>query len=138
MTTYAEKLKDPRWQKKRLEILERDNWSCRYCGDDTSTLYAHHIIYFSGTEPWDYDCKNIITLCDKCHTFEHEQQANGDAMRLTLHDTGIPQTIGACFLSFIVEKHGRDKFKDFMKSELNTSEIKCIYGNKLRKFAEGL
>ena len=30
---YSEKLKDPRWQKKRLEILERDNFRCQYCGD---------------------------------------------------------------------------------------------------------
>jgi len=26
--TYSEKLKDPRWQKKRLEILSRDNFTC--------------------------------------------------------------------------------------------------------------
>lgn len=26
--TYAEKLKDPRWQKKRLRILERDAFAC--------------------------------------------------------------------------------------------------------------
>ena len=26
---YSEKLKDPRLQKKRLQILERDNWTCQ-------------------------------------------------------------------------------------------------------------
>jgi hypothetical protein len=25
---YSDKLKDPRWQKKRLQIMERDNWCC--------------------------------------------------------------------------------------------------------------
>ncbi len=29
--TYAEQLKDPRWQKRRLEILQRDEWRC-LCG----------------------------------------------------------------------------------------------------------
>lgn len=28
--TYAEKLKDPRWQKRRLEIFERDDWTCQF------------------------------------------------------------------------------------------------------------
>jgi len=30
--TYKEKLLDPRWQKKRLEVLERDGWACRALG----------------------------------------------------------------------------------------------------------
>lgn len=30
--SYAEKFKDPRWQKKRLKIMERDNWKCCECG----------------------------------------------------------------------------------------------------------
>ena len=25
--SYSDKLKDPRWQRKRLEIFERDNWT---------------------------------------------------------------------------------------------------------------
>ena len=36
--TYLEKLKDPRWQKKRLEILERDGWKCMACGEKEKTL----------------------------------------------------------------------------------------------------
>ena len=45
---YAEKLKDPRWQKKRLEILERDAWVCQKCFDTKSTLHVHHRIYNGG------------------------------------------------------------------------------------------
>jgi len=29
--TYAEKLKDPRWQKKRLERLDLAEWECEIC-----------------------------------------------------------------------------------------------------------
>lgn len=50
---YAEKLKDPRWQKKRLEILERDKWMCRGCCETQKTLHVHHIFYVHGLEPWD-------------------------------------------------------------------------------------
>lgn len=67
---YAEKLKNPKWQKKRLEILSRDNFKCAYCGDDTSTLHVHHEIYI-GKNPWDTPDEHLITLCDDCHYVEH-------------------------------------------------------------------
>ena len=54
MTTYSEKLKDPRWQKKRLEIFERDNWACKKCGDTDTTLHLHHLEY-QNCDPWDCD-----------------------------------------------------------------------------------
>ena len=69
--TYGQKLKDPRWQKKRLEILNRDNFTCRFCADDKSTLHVHHISY--NGEPWNADERLLITLCEKCHNFEEEK-----------------------------------------------------------------
>jgi 5-methylcytosine-specific restriction endonuclease McrA len=35
--TYGDKLKDPRWQKRRLEIFKRDEWTCQQCGDTETT-----------------------------------------------------------------------------------------------------
>jgi len=32
MPSYADKLKDPRWQRKRLEILQREDFNCEACG----------------------------------------------------------------------------------------------------------
>lgn len=72
MSDYSEKLKDPRWQKKRLEILEKRNWCCESCYDDKSTLNVHHKNYRSNAEPWDYDDELLIVLCDDCHKKEHE------------------------------------------------------------------
>jgi hypothetical protein len=69
---YSEKLKDPRWQRKRLEILERDNWCCQRCFDSESTLAVHHFRYIPGTEPWDYPAELLITLCEECHTIEYQ------------------------------------------------------------------
>ena len=68
--TYSDKLKDPRWQKKRLEILQRDNFTCRICKDIDSTLHVHHITY--NGNPFDADENDLITLCDKCHKTEHD------------------------------------------------------------------
>lgn len=70
MKTYSEKLKDPRWQKKRLKILERDQFSCRFCGDEDSTLHIHHISY--NNNPWDVPDLLLITLCKGCHKKEEE------------------------------------------------------------------
>lgn len=71
MTKYTKLLKDPRWQKKRLEILERDEWKCVACGDKEETLHVHHKWYEKGIKPWDYKDKCLVTLCDSCHKFEH-------------------------------------------------------------------
>lgn len=67
---YFEKLRDPRWQKKRLEIMGRDKFSCRHCGDTEKTLNVHHCIYDKGKEPWDYEGSNLVTLCEACHKHE--------------------------------------------------------------------
>lgn len=69
--TYSEKLKDPRWQKRRLEIMERDKWRCVHCADDKKTLAVHHTIYHKDAEPWEYEDAELITLCDDCHN-RHE------------------------------------------------------------------
>lgn len=69
--TYAEKLLDPRWQKKRLEVLERDSWMCQYCYDSENTLHVHHLRYEDYYKnPWDYPLVYLITACEKCHKEE--------------------------------------------------------------------
>lgn len=71
-TVYLEKLKDPRWQKKRLEIFERDEWACQRCGDKKTTLHVHHTCYKKGRTPWDYEGHQLLTLCEDCHSNEHD------------------------------------------------------------------
>lgn len=65
--TYSEKLKDPRWQKKRLEILERDKFTCQECGDATKELNVHHRHYLPKADPWNYENEVLATLCRDCH-----------------------------------------------------------------------
>lgn len=68
MKTYSEKLKDPRWQRKRLEVMQRDNFACCQCGDAESTLNVHHLKYHKSGDPWMTDDENLVTLCENCHT----------------------------------------------------------------------
>jgi 5-methylcytosine-specific restriction endonuclease McrA len=72
--TYLEKLKDPRWQKKRLEIMQRDEFMCRKCFDKGSTFNVHHKYYIYNNDPWDYPDELLITLCEKCHDEEEESK----------------------------------------------------------------
>ncbi len=37
---YWQKLQDPRWQRKRLEILNRAGWKCEKCGNAEDARYA--------------------------------------------------------------------------------------------------
>jgi hypothetical protein len=71
---YAEKLKDPRWQKKRLEVFQRDNFTCRRCYDNSKTLHCHHLYYDPRKDPWDYSLQFLMTLCEECHQEETERR----------------------------------------------------------------
>lgn len=69
---YLAKLRDPRWQKKRLKILERDDWTCRLCGSKEHTLHVHHARYIRDAEPWDCPDALLVTACEVCHEIEPE------------------------------------------------------------------
>jgi 5-methylcytosine-specific restriction endonuclease McrA len=71
--TYLENLKDPLWQRKRLEILNRDGFRCQFCNDDKNTLTVHHKIYRKNSLPWEYEDHELITLCEPCHKKFHNK-----------------------------------------------------------------
>ena len=67
MKTWLERCKDPRWQKKRLKVLNRDEFRCQLCWDKKDTLHVHHKYYKRNKDPWQYPMKALITLCERCH-----------------------------------------------------------------------
>jgi 5-methylcytosine-specific restriction endonuclease McrA len=71
LPTYQELLLDPRWQRKRLMIMLRDNFTCQRCFNDRETLCIHHFAYQPGLLPWEYDDEDLITWCIICHENEH-------------------------------------------------------------------
>jgi len=74
--TYSDKLRDPRWQKKRLEILQQRNWTCEDCGDTKSTLHVHHCYYARAFEPWEYSDNALKCLCWSCHEQREDLEAD--------------------------------------------------------------
>lgn len=73
---YSEKLKDPRWQKKRLEVMQRDGFACVYCGDEKTTLNVHHTKYKGN--PWDSPLKDLECVCEHCHELSHGMERAGN------------------------------------------------------------
>ena len=78
---YNKKLKDPKWFKRREEILDRDKHICTRCGvpEGQTTLHVHHTKYFwskkgNPRDPWDYSDEFLITLCALCHLLEHKKR----------------------------------------------------------------
>lgn len=64
--SYSDKLQDRRWQKRRLEELERAQWVCEWCNcDDKTTLYVHHWVYVK--DPWQAPKGTLTVLCKPCH-----------------------------------------------------------------------
>lgn len=83
-SNYSKLLKHPEWQKKRLEILNRDNFTCRLCGDTETTLHVHHFEY-SKVFPWNIESDKLITLCEYCHNIV-EKLNTGLSVKLRLQD----------------------------------------------------
>lgn len=81
MSNYSKLLKRPNWQKKRLEILNRDGFTCQLCGDTESALHVHHKMY-SGN-PWDIPNNQLTALCQQCHFItEHTKKLGQDLLKV--------------------------------------------------------
>lgn len=65
--SWAEQCKDPRWQKKRLEIMRLAEFQCESCLLKTVTLNVHHGYYERGLAPWEYPNDTLFCLCKPCH-----------------------------------------------------------------------
>lgn len=83
---YNELLKDPRWQRKRLEAMQADRFSCQICFRTEKTLNVHHKKYIPGTMPWEYDTRDLITLCEDCHAKYHRNIIKTEIMIGTLRN----------------------------------------------------
>ena len=87
---YKEQIKHPKWQKKRLEILERDNFQCQSCFDKEKQLHVHHLKYEKGKKIWGYENNKLITLCSSCHESLHYHIYND------FYDFNILYTVMGC------------------------------------------
>jgi hypothetical protein len=67
MNTYYDDLKNPKWQKKRLEVLNKANFKCCICSNTEKELNVHHRYYDKNKKIWEYSDGNLFCLCKDCH-----------------------------------------------------------------------
>jgi 5-methylcytosine-specific restriction endonuclease McrA len=69
--------KTPEYRQFVNTVLERDNYTCQWCGaknglGETIVLQVHHIIHYWERLDLAYDVENGITLCKPCHQKAHK------------------------------------------------------------------
>lgn len=124
--TYSDKLRDPRWQRKKTEALIRDEFCCKHCKDKKETLQVHHIMYRKGLQPYDYELKDLITFCETCHK-EVTDYKNLIKQYIELNFINPTELVEICELMFYVKKLNLTEVKQL------TNEAKIISENKIVK-----
>jgi 5-methylcytosine-specific restriction endonuclease McrA len=83
-------VKRPRPQRKltRLEIFNRDRFTCQYCGKQTHQLTIDHVIprYRGGPHTWE----NMVSACPSCNRRKAGRTPAEASMKL-LHSPGQPR-----------------------------------------------
>ncbi|MFC1916741.1 HNH endonuclease [Chloroflexota bacterium] len=78
----AYKIKRPWPQRKltRLEVLNRDQYTCQYCGSETRQLTLDHVIprYRGGQHTWG----NLVSACIPCNHHKAGRTPQEAGMRL--------------------------------------------------------
>ena len=134
---YAELLKDPRWIKKRNEILTRDKNTCQFCGCQNRYLHVHHKRYIKGLKPWEYDDDDLITLCERCHDCETEMNNlvydYYKELRDTFKEKGLSMTLLGTILSHITDAVTRQDYDGEIASESPAYDYvrDCICGTQM-------
>lgn len=89
--SYAQQLRHPNWQRRRLERLAVADFQCEDCGDGDNTLNVHHPRYFKGRKAWEYADDELQVLCETCH---HDHHAADEVLQRILSSEEGPRVIG--------------------------------------------
>jgi len=72
--------KNPQYLEWRSTVKERDDYTCRLCGNK-GHVNAHHLEDWSTNEALRYEVSNGITLCEEDHTLFHLEYGYGNNTR---------------------------------------------------------
>lgn len=122
--TYAEKLKDPRWQKLRLSVLGRNDFICELCDETEKELQVHHVAYRKNAEPWAYDESELIALCVDCHKSVTRKD-------LFFREVLLCDPSGAIYLMDLIQRGVLDEAGDYL------AEMMVKAGRKIESYRLG-
>lgn len=94
----------PHFEKRvtRVEIFNRDNYTCQYCGREAKELTLDHVIprYRGGEHVWE----NIVSCCIPCNRRKAGRTPREAGMRL-LHHPRAPQGDGFIIPAQYLKSH---------------------------------
>lgn len=122
---YSDQLKHPLWQRRRLEIMQRDEFACQVCFDKDSTLHVHHKHYIKGRMAWEYADDELVTLCEPCHGFAHEESEAWKQLLAKLRTDG-PYSTGEAFA--LISGWAHENCGHDLSSEYNSNPITFSVG----------
>lgn len=115
------KLRNEITHKLRFEVLERDNFTCRYCGRSPQntpglTLEVDHIIplYAGGDNSLD----NLVTACWECNEGKKDKQILLEDKKYKLHKDDILK---------LYEDGNIENWKNFLKQDKYKDEREFLY-----------
>ncbi len=83
-------IKRPRPERKltRLEVFNRDQYTCQYCGRETQQLTLDHVVprYRGGQHTWE----NVVSACIPCNRRKAGRTPSEARMKLT-HSPSLPR-----------------------------------------------
>ena len=95
----------PRHQKKlsRLEVFNRDQYTCQYCGRQTKELTLDHVIprRWGGQHVWD----NVVSACNPCNRRKGGRTPGEAGMKL-LRQPRSPRNDGFYVPYHLLNNHG--------------------------------
>lgn len=120
-TNYSDKLKNPIWQKKRLEILQLRGFKCELCSCETKELHVHHRFYIKGRNVWEYDNDVFQVLCCDCHEKEHKKkEIAAKNLALSKYQNLIN------IIESSDEKYALDNIEYFVETLVNSNNIESM------------
>ena len=72
LMTYSEQMTDKRWLAFRSFVMQVRGYRCEVCGSNIN-LNIHHLIYKEGYLAWEYNTREVMVVCSKCHKQIHEK-----------------------------------------------------------------
>lgn len=71
------------WTREIAPIVhEKFNYICQKCRVRGGILHAHHLIPVYADESYAYDLENLVTLCQHCHEFIHQNNQEAEFAQL--------------------------------------------------------
>ncbi len=137
-----EEISEGEWKKLRLEILKRDNYTCRYCGFKSDKWQiVHHI----DGNPNNNEKDNLETICPMCNLIHHAGQGCVVQRIVDLYEKSIYSQNEIIQITRKMRSEGKSDeeiiaylgLKDKISFKMNKEYLKKLFGFITSRVTDG-